>query len=130
MNKYSYTKESLLSFEETKIQIIKKLKEQWFGLSDETDMRQKLFDKIWKKIDYYIILWVCNPKLAYKALEKEQEIWLFLPCKVLVYQKNNKIFISVLLPKMLFSITGNDELLAIAQESEDRLIKAVDNFIW
>jgi uncharacterized protein (DUF302 family) len=43
-------------------------------------------------------LGACNSGLAFEALEVEYEIGLVLPCNVIVFQKSEKVFVSVVVP--------------------------------
>ncbi len=50
----------------------------------------------------------------------------FLPCNLVVYVKEGKTYVSLLLPTRAMSITRNDELLEVAGKVEEILKDVVD----
>ena len=50
----------------------------------------------------------------------------FLPCNLVVYVKEGKTYVSLLLPTRAMSITRNDELLEVAGKVEEILQDVVD----
>jgi uncharacterized protein (DUF302 family) len=76
----------------------------------------------------YIILGACNPALAHKALQSEEELGLLLPCNVLVYERERETVVSVFNPLIMTEIIENNNLTPIATEVKERLervLKAV-----
>ncbi len=126
MEKFWYTRELDTSFLEAVDDVIFALKEQWFWILNTIDLQAKIKEKLWKDIEEYLILWACNPTLASEALEIEYEIWLFLPCNVIVYKKNDKIFVSAIVSSLLMSIINNDTIMELAKSLDDKLKKAID----
>ena len=53
---------------------------------------------------------VCNLQQAKEVLEKHIEVGYFLPCKMVVYEDNNSVFIGMLNPTGLIGMMNNDEL--------------------
>lgn len=127
MHKFWYTKEFNTSFMETLDNIIFSLKEQWFWVLTNIDIQWKIKEKLWRDIPEYVVLWACNPSFASKSLDLEYEIWLLLPCNVIVYSKNSKVFVSTILPTVAMSFINNDELQKLAKEVEEKLIMAVES---
>ena len=82
---YYFSKEVKGSFDEVIDKTKKSLKEQGFGIITEIEMDKTLKEKL-DDVDMmrYTILGACNPKFAYQTLQLEENIGLFLPCKVLV----------------------------------------------
>ena len=73
----------------------------------------------------YIILGACNPPLAHNALQAEKEIGLFLPCNIIVYEKEGKAFIAVFDPMVITKIIENADILAVAEEMNIRLERVI-----
>jgi uncharacterized protein (DUF302 family) len=71
------------------------------------------------------ILEVCNPKQAKQVLEKNIEVGYFLPCKMVVYDDNNSVFIGMLKPTELIGMMDNSELSSIAAEVERELTAVI-----
>lgn len=93
-----------------------------FGVLSEIDMKEKLKEKLDVEIEEYVILGACNPPLAYKALQSEQEIGLLLPCNVIVYEKNGRSVVSAIDPDTMLSIVGdNAAVKEVAEDARERL---------
>lgn len=126
--KYWYTRElKNTSFEEVLDDVAICLAEQWFGVLTKIDMQSAMKNKLNKDIDKYIILGACNPTLAYEALLEDYEIWLILPCNLVVYEKNKKIFISTIIPSVWMSFIENIKIKNIAEIAEVKLKKVIDS---
>ncbi len=92
---YGYKKESNLSYENTIEKVREELKKEGFGVLTEIDVKETLKQKINVDFNKYIILGACNPEFAHKALLTETDIGLMLPCNVIVYEKDGKVYVSV-----------------------------------
>ena len=103
------------------------LKDQGFGVLTEIDVAGTLDQKIGAKIDPYVILGACNPKLAHRALMNEPGIRLLLPCNVVLSQDGDATFVSAASPKAMFEIVKGapPDIVAVAEEAETRLRAAI-----
>lgn len=126
---YYISKNVNLSFEEASKAIIESLKEQKFGVITEIDMHEKLAEKIPDvDIKRYRILGVCNPKYAYQTLKVEENIGLFLPCKVLVKEiDDNNSEIVLVNPTVMMEMLGNKELIPVADKVTKHFKLALEN---
>jgi uncharacterized protein (DUF302 family) len=100
------------------------LKKEGFGIITSIDVKETMKQKL--GIDYhaYTILGACNPILAHKALEAEQELGLLLPCNVIVYTgRDGKTVISFFDPVIMGKIIDNPDLVPIASEVREKLLK-------
>lgn len=127
MKNFWYTKEVTSSFSEAIDDINFALLEQWFWILTQIDMQKNLKTKLNKDIEEYIILWACNPQFANEAMEIEYEIWLLLPCNVVVFKKRWRVFVSTIMPTVLMRWTWADNMDLLAKKVEKKLIKAVDS---
>lgn len=123
---YGYKKEVNLGLEEAVEKITEELKKQGFGILSTIDMKETLKNKLDVDIDEYKILEACNPQNAYKAIQTEQDVGLMLPCNVIVYKKDNRVFISAILPTVIMGTINNKNLQTIAENIENKLKKAID----
>ncbi len=103
------------------------LKEQGFGVLTTIDMKATLKAKIDKDIEPYTILGACNPKFASQALDKENNIGVFLPCNVLVKQKDGGFEAVAVDPIASMQAVDNDELHAFAGEVKNMLQDALNS---
>lgn len=116
--KYYFSKTVEGTFEEVTAKTKTELKKQGFGVITEIDMDAKLKEKL-DDVDLrpYKILGVCNPAYAWKTIQVEENIGLFLPCKVLVKDLGNgKVEVVMVDPAALMGMLGNKELVKIAEE--------------
>ena len=126
---YYFSKEVKGSFDEVIDKTKKSLKEQGFGIITEIEMDKTLKEKL-DDVDMmrYTILGACNPKFAYQTLQLEENIGLFLPCKVLVKEIDAKKSEVVMVnPSELMKMLGNEELNGVADEVTKRFKKALSD---
>ena len=115
-----------MSFPEAVATVKKAMGEEGFGILTEIDVKATLQKKLGVEYDNYVILGVCNPPFAYKALQSEKEVWLLLPCNVIVYEENGEVAVSAILPTVAMSMMENQDLREIAREAERKLKRAID----
>lgn len=97
-----------------------------FGVLWELNMRDKLHEKGLEFAGNIQILEVCNPKQAKRALETQIEVGAFLPCKLIVYEKEGKVHLGLPRPTELIGLIGHSELQEVASEVEAALKSAMD----
>ena len=114
------------SFEEAVSSLKKNLEENKFGVLWELNFKDKLKEK---GIDFntnFMVFEVCNPVQAKKILDKHIEAGYFLPCKVVVYEKDNFTFVGMLKTTHLMEMLGKNDLADVAQEVENILVRVID----
>lgn len=100
--------------------------EQGFGTLTEIDLAGTLKEKIGAEIQPYVILGMCNPKLADRAVAVEKEIGLLLPCNVVVRDDDGRTLVQALDPDTMVELTDNEQLSSIAKEATERIDKALE----
>ncbi|MBI4144440.1 DUF302 domain-containing protein [Candidatus Woesearchaeota archaeon] len=125
MAEYSNTKATVLSYSEAVEKTRQVLKNEGFGIITEIDIKAKLKEKLNIDFPNYIILGACHPMSAYEALQKETEIGLMLPCNVIVYEKEGKVFVSAIKPTEVMKRINNPKLTELAERVEQKLKKAI-----
>jgi uncharacterized protein (DUF302 family) len=103
------------------------LQEQGFGTLTEIDVRATLAEKLGEEMEDYVILGVCNPRLAHRALGVDRDIGLLLPCTVVVRSGRTGTVVEALDPKFLAQIPGNPQLQPIADEAAEKIHAALDD---
>ncbi|RME25971.1 MAG: DUF302 domain-containing protein [Candidatus Zixiibacteriota bacterium] len=102
------------------------LKEQGFGILTEIDVAATLKKKLDVDFKPYVILGACNPPLAHRALQAEEQIGLLLPCNVIVYETEPGVSRVVAIdPLKAMAIVDNAQLGQIATEAQEKLIAAL-----
>jgi len=123
---YGFVKEINVPFGEALDLVKKTLQEHKFGVLTTIDVKEKLKEKLDIDFKKYVILGACNPAMAHKALEAEENIGLLLPCNVVVYEKDGKTAVGVIRPTAAMGMVENADLKNIAREVENRLREAFD----
>jgi len=122
---YYQKKQLNITFEEALEKTKKELSKEGFGVLTEINVKTTLKNKLNVEYENYIILGACNPPFAHKAIQLEKEIGLLLPCNVIVYEENKKVFVSVILPTIGMNMVDNIILADIAKEVEIKLLKVI-----
>jgi len=118
---YGFSKTLDLSFEQTIEKVTEELKKEGFGVLTTIDVKDTLKKKIDVDFKKYTILGACNPPIAHKALQTEEEIGLLLPCNVIVYEKDDKTKVSMFDPMLMTNIVDNEKMEPIAKEVKEKL---------
>jgi len=127
--KFYFSKTVNGSVEEVTPQVKSVLKEQGFGIVTEIDMAGTLKEKLGDiKMQPYRILGACNAKYAWETIQKEENIGIFLPCKVILKQKSaNQTEVVAVNPAVLMKMLENEELNTIANEVAKQFKTALQN---
>ncbi|MEJ2103394.1 MAG: DUF302 domain-containing protein [Ignavibacteriaceae bacterium] len=118
---YGFSKTIDLPYEQAIEKVTAELKKEGFGVLTSIDVKETLKQKINVDFKKYTILGACNPPIAHKALQEEEEIGLLLPCNVVVYEKDKKTRVSIFDPMVMTWIMENDNMKPIATEVQERL---------
>lgn len=116
------------SFEEAIEKVTGELKKEGFGVLNEIDMKATLKMKIDVDFKKYKILGACNPHFAYKALQAEDKIGVFLPCNIVVEENDNgEVEVTAVDPIASMISVNNKNLESLAQEVQQKLKRAIEN---
>ncbi|WP_199434658.1 DUF302 domain-containing protein [Qaidamihabitans albus] len=115
-----------LPYEDTVRQVKDAFQEQGFGSLTEIDVKATLKNKLGEDMEPYVILGMCNPGLAHRALGVEREIGLLLPCNVVVRRADGETVVQALEPRVMVEVPGLDELTPVAEEAGRRIQAALD----
>jgi uncharacterized protein (DUF302 family) len=100
--------------------------ENQFGVLGVHDLKEKMAAK---GVDFACecrIVEVCNPHKAKAVLEENMSISTALPCRISVYEEDNKVKVATIRPTMLLNLFDSPELQGVAREVEDTLIRIIE----
>ncbi len=124
--KYGFSKTTNYNFEQAIEKVTEELKKEGFGVLSTIDVKDILKKKIDVDFKKYTILGACNPKIAYGALQIEEELGLLLPCNIIVYEKNDKTVVSIFDPGIMTLVIDNPSMKAIAEEVKSKLQRVLE----
>ena len=105
-------------FAPTLVAVKDALKAQGFGILTEIDMAATMKAKLDVDIAPQVILGACNPPLAHRALQVEDQIGLLLPCNVVVRSlPDGRTEVAAIDPQVMVTMTGNTALAAVADDA-------------
>lgn len=123
---YGFSKTTDYSFNQAIEKVTDELKKEGFGILTTIDVKDTLKNKINVDFKNYTILGACNPPIAHKALQTEEELGLLLPCNVVVYEKDNKTVVSIFDPMMMTKVIDNENMIPIATEVKEKLKRVLE----
>lgn len=100
-------------------------KDNDFGVLDIHDLKQKMASKGVEFVPECRIVEVCNPNKAKEVLENNMEISTALPCRISVYEEDDKVKIATIRPTFMLDLFGNPALKPVAQSVEETIIKII-----
>ncbi|MGO8970688.1 MAG: DUF302 domain-containing protein [Myxococcaceae bacterium] len=107
--------------------ITESLKAEGFGVLSTIDVAATLKKKLDQDFRRYVILGACNPQLAFRALTADLSVGLLLPCNVTVFQGDRgESVVQVVKPQAMLGVVQNDQLQPIANEADERLVRALE----
>jgi len=126
IKKIAYTLELNATVAETAQRLTKELNSRGFGVLSNIDVQKIIKEKLGEHIDSYVILDVCNPTHAKKAIDTHKEVGLVLPCKVTIFENQGKVLISLYKPTEAVKLLGFTDLDPLASQVESELKGAID----
>ena len=126
MVSYGFIKSTSLSFEDAEKRVKEEAGKEGFGILTRIDMQEKFKEKLGTDFKKYLILGACNPPNAYKAVQAEENIGLFLPCNIIIYEKDGKTVVAAIKPTVAMGMIENEGLKTLAVDIENKLKKIID----
>ncbi|TET95229.1 MAG: DUF302 domain-containing protein [Desulfobacteraceae bacterium] len=123
---YGFIKKIDLAFDDALVKVTDELKKEGFGILTTIDAQEKFKEKLNIDFPKYKILGACNPAMAHKAISMEWNVGLLLPCNVIVYEKENSVWVGIIKPSQAMAMVENEELKEIAAEVEAKLKKVFE----
>ncbi|KKR00325.1 MAG: hypothetical protein UT26_C0043G0003 [Microgenomates group bacterium GW2011_GWC1_39_12] len=123
---FDYTVTTNKSFDEAVTSVGKETKNAGFKVLHIHDVTATLKEKGFE-IEPFKIIEVCNAKSAYTVLQADIKIGLCLPCKINVYLKDGKTYISGMRPVILPQFFPQANLGNLPVEVDEIIRGIVDN---
>lgn len=102
------------------------LKLEGFGVLTQIDVKATLKEKINADFRRYVILGVCNPALAHRALSANLNVGLLLPCNVTVYEEGDGSVVTAVDPVETLAALKEDSVArVVAAEARTRLQRVI-----
>ncbi|OGK23960.1 hypothetical protein A3A46_03625 [Candidatus Roizmanbacteria bacterium RIFCSPLOWO2_01_FULL_37_13] len=120
---FDYTVTTEKSFEDAVAKIEQETKKAGFRVLYVHDVTETLKEKGFI-IKPFKIIEICNAKNAYNALQADIKIGLCLPCKINIYQKDGKTYISGMRPIVLSQFFPKADLGNLPAEV-DKIIRGI-----
>jgi uncharacterized protein (DUF302 family) len=73
------------------------------------------------------IIEVCNARYAKAVMDVEPGISTALPCRISVYEENDKTILATLRPSLMIAMFNRPELAQVADEVEEKLSRAMQS---
>jgi uncharacterized protein (DUF302 family) len=107
------------------------LKIEGFGILTQIDVKQTLKTKLDVDFHPYAILGVCNPTLAHRALVRNPEAGLMLPCNItLETTSDGNTTIRIADPEIMLNIgqmNQDEELVKVGKEAHEKLLRVAQS---
>lgn len=116
------------TYNQVREKLLVELKKEGFGVITEANLQTSFKEKL--GIDYrkYEILGACNPGYAFKALELEDKLGVYLPCNFIIQElKGNTIEVAAVNPIVMMSTIDNEALIPIAKDIYKKIKNVIDN---
>lgn len=128
---YAHTVTVALGYEEAVQKIKESLSGQGFGVLSEIDVRSTFETKLGapsaQSLGDYLILGVCSPALAQRALTADPDMGLLLPCNVVVRRgpQATQTVVQAIDPKTMVQLSDSPEVREVAEDADIRLRAAL-----
>lgn len=120
-----YTHETSRDFDKAVSKIEEITQAKGFRVLHTHDVQATLAEKGFTRGPFKIIE-ICNSKFAHKALGLNEDVGLFMPCKINVYTKDGRTVISAMRPQMIGEFFASDDLKSLAEEVDGIVRSIVD----
>lgn len=122
-----YTRECSGSVDQAVERLRAELGARGFGVLAALPVHTILQEKLGRTIDPVVILEVCSPAHAARALDTTRDAALLLPCKIVVHREGDRTCVSLQRPTTALAALLPDSALApLGREVEELLVAAID----
>ena len=107
-----------------------RFKEIGFGVLHEIDFQQTLINKIGKDVGLYKQLQICNPNLAYEAIQLDPTIGIQLPCNLVIRKVEEGLAVDIQSPFDSIPENSPEDLKEMAEsltQKIEELLEEINN---
>ena len=94
-----------------------------FGVMQVHNLKETMAKKGVEFARECLIFEVCQPQQAKKVLDQDMSVSTALPCRISIYEEDGKTILATLKPTTLLAMFNAPQLVEVAQEVEDTLVK-------
>ncbi|HWI61767.1 MAG TPA: DUF302 domain-containing protein [Symbiobacteriaceae bacterium] len=123
---YHFTRETGKTVPQAIAALEAALPKRKFSVLWHLDMNAKLKEKGQETDRVFHVFEVCSAPHAKVAIETNLEVGYFLPCKMVIYEKDGKTHVGLLRPNLLMDMLGEQRLQNLANLVETELSAVVD----
>lgn len=114
------------SMEAAEERVTEALGKEGFGVLTRIDVAATLKAKIDVEREPYVILGACNPALANRAIQSDQELGALLPCNVVLRAEGGRVAVSFMDPGAVVAVVDAEEAHAVMGEARERLTRVAE----
>lgn len=114
------------SMEEVEERVTAALGEEGFGVLTRIDVAATLKAKIDVEREPYVILGACNPTLANRAIQADQELGALLPCNVVLRDDGEQVAVSFMDPGAIVEVVDAEGAHTVMQDARERLVRVAE----
>jgi uncharacterized protein (DUF302 family) len=126
MSEYGFVRELDAGFESVVETVRDHLSEAGFCVVTNVDIREMFAERLGIEFKRYVVLGVCDPAMAHKALLAQECMGLMLMGSVVIYESNDRVIVETLRPTVAMQMIDNLDIKRIARDIERRLKDAFD----
>lgn len=113
-------------FDETVTAVREALAAQGFGVLTEIDVQETFRQKLGTDFYPYRLLGACNPEIAYRALEFDPTLGVFLPCTIAAYDTGTGTEVHIQDPGAALGADAPEELRTLLENVRARLGRVIE----
>jgi len=124
----NYKKESSKEYFQTLSDLQNVISANGFRILHIHNVKETLAEKGFN-IDEYRIIEICNAKFANTIINKNKEYGVLMPCKIILYAENGKVYLTMQDPEVLVNKFNIEDVIDIAKEVGFIMKKIIDETI-
>ena len=114
------------NFDDTVDIVREMISEAGFGVISDIDVSGNILQSMGEVYRPYLILGACMPKHAARGLEARPDLGVLLPCNVAIHVEGEDVIVSVMEPREMLAILGDDVINELAEDVGSRLEELIN----